>query len=206
MTRNCQIFLASFRTFIQENPFGLFSDFTLYAGFENKNLLMSKEDSRRLIRTVSMKSVEGGIRIIHIWLPEYFNLISANAILKVLEEPPPNTIYLLVTYAYESLLTTITSRVLFVRCTPFFQMSRSGEYLVNNGLNASKAAQLSRLSNGSLGEVLHLDTDRDQIVYEEFRQWMLDCLDNKFSDLIKRSEDFARIGKLSQRSSLHNLH
>ena len=104
--------LQSFRDFISQKAFGLLSTFLADSGFQDKTVLISKDDSRRLIRNVSMKSVEGGTKVILIWLPEFFHPTAANAILKVLEEPPPDTVYLLVTNAYENLLATIKSRVL----------------------------------------------------------------------------------------------
>ena len=194
-------FLKSYREFIQETPFGIFGSFTLKAGFENKNLLISKDDSRRLMRTVSMKSVEGGAKIILVWLPEYFNSAAANAILKVLEEPPANTIYLLVTNGYESLMATITSRVLLFPVPPFSDEEVS-TYLQNQGTPSHKASQLANLANGSIGEAMALNADTENMAYDEFRQWMLDCLGNKFSSLMKRSEHFAKSGKLAQHSSL----
>lgn len=195
-------FLKSFREFIQDRPFGLFSEFTLQAGFENKNLLISKEDSRRLTRTVSMKSVEGSTKMILLWLPEYFNPASANAILKVLEEPPANTVYLLVSNAYESLLPTITSRTLLYNVPPFSTDEVSQHVSAAASIDEDKSGHLARLSQGSIGMALSMISDEDNMAYEEFRSWMLDCLGNKFSSLIDRSEAFAKSGKLAQRSSI----
>lgn len=195
-------FMKSFRSFIQESPYGLFEDFSLQAGFENKNVLITKEESRRLIKTVSMKSVEGGAKVILIWLPETFHSAAANAILKVLEEPPANTIYLLVTNAYESLLATITSRVLLYSVPPF-SVEQVEEALIERGTPDEKAHQLAKLSYGSIGEALQLNAEDDHLAYEEFRQWMLDCLGNKFGALVQRSEEFGKSGKLAQRTAIH---
>lgn len=194
-------FMKTFREFIQESPFGLFSDFASKGGFENKSPLISKEDSRRLIRTVSMKSVEGNAKIILVWLPEYFNVAAANAILKVLEEPPPNTIYLLVSNAYESLLATIKSRTLLFVVPPFSD-GEIAEHLTRNGLSQGVAEKSARLAQGSIGEADHIKVDDDSMAYEEFRKWMLDCLGNKFSALMGLAESFAKSGKLSQQASI----
>lgn len=195
-------FMKTFREFIQESPFGLFADFASKGGFENKSPLISKEDSRRLIRTVSMKSVEGNAKIILVWLPEYFHVAAANAILKVLEEPPPNTIFLLVSNAYESLLATIKSRTLLFAVPPFTE-SEITEYLLTNDLDENLAEKVARLAHGSIGEANHVKADDDSLAYEEFRKWMLDCLGNKFSTLMGRAEAFAKSGKISQQASIH---
>lgn len=194
-------FVKGFREFIQETPFGLINDFTHKAGFDNKGMLISKEDSRRMIRTVSMKPVEGGAKIMLIWLPEYFNPTSANAILKVLEEPPANTIYLMVSYAHHSLLATITSRVLLFSVPPFSE-GEIAAYLIARGIEEGKAATLSKISHGSIGEALHLSAETDEIAYRDFQEWMRMCLRGEFSALMRRAEEFGKSGKLAQRSAL----
>jgi len=194
-------FMQSFRKFIQERPFGLIDEFTEEAGFESKGILINKEDSKRLIRTVSMKSVEGGPKVILIWLPEFFNPTAANAILKVLEEPPANTIYLMVTHAYHSLLSTIISRTLLFSIPPFTD-EEVADYLEKTGVPAEKAKTLARLAHGSIGEALTLGDDGDNLAYQDFQQWMRECLNNQFGALVVRSEQFSQSGKLAQRSAL----
>jgi DNA polymerase-3 subunit delta' len=194
-------FMKSFRLFIQEKPFGLINDFTQLAGFESKNILISKDDSRRLIRTVSMKSVEGGPKVILIWLPEFFNSTAANAILKVLEEPPANTTYLMVTHSYHSLLATITSRALLFNVPPLSD-EEIATWLEAKGMDADKTARLSKLAHGSIGQAMQVSTETEGLAYQEFQQWMRECLNNQFGELITRAEKFGQSDKLAQRSNL----
>jgi DNA polymerase-3 subunit delta' len=194
-------FMKSFRLFIQEKPFGLINDFTQLAGFESKNILISKDDSRRLIRTVSMKSVEGGPKVILIWLPEFFNSTAANAILKVLEEPPANTTYLMVTHSYHSLLATITSRALLFNVPPLSD-EEIATWLDAKGMDADKTARLAKLAHGSIGQAMQVSTETEGLAYQEFQQWMRECLNNQFGELITRAEKFGQSDKLAQRSNL----
>lgn len=194
-------FMQSFRDFIQEYPFGLLSDFALLAGYENKGLNISKKDSKRLIKTVSMKPVEDGAKIILIWMPEYFHPSAANAILKVLEEPPPNTLFFLVTHAYESLMTTITSRSLLFSIPPFRE-KEIASYLQKKDVSADQANVFAKLANGSIGEAEQLTSEPEGLAYVEFRAWMLDCFNNKFAELTRRAESFGKSDKLKQKSSL----
>ena len=194
-------FMQSFREFSQEYPFGLLNDFVLQAGYENKALNISKEDSKRLIKTVSMKSVEGGAKIILVWMPEYFHPSAANAILKVLEEPPANTLFFLVTHAYESLMATITSRSLLFSLPPF-SVDEVAEYLGAKGMEKEQATTFAKLGNGSIGEAEQLSIDANELAYVEFRAWMLDCFKNKFAELTRRAEEFGKAGKPAQKSSL----
>ena len=194
-------FMQSFRQFIQEKPYGLINDFTQMAGFESKNILISKDDSRRLIRTVSMKSVEGGPKVILIWLPEFFNSTAANAILKVLEEPPANTTYLLVTHSYHSLLATITSRALLFNVPPIGDEDIAA-YLEAKGMDPEKTLAFAKLAHGSIGQAMQMSTETEGLAYQEFQQWMRECLNNQFGELITRAERFGQADKLAQRSNL----
>lgn len=194
-------FIQSFRHFIQRHPFGLLNDFIFQAGYEDKVLSISKEDSKRLIRTVSMKSVEGGAKIILVWRPEYFHSSAANAILKVLEEPPANTLFFLVTHAYESLMTTIISRALLFS-VPFFSTQEIASYLQKKGVEAARSDTLARRAHGSIGVAEQLGTEVSEFAYVEFREWMLECFKGKFLLLLNRSEAFGKSEKFVQRNLL----
>ncbi|MEM7298326.1 MAG: DNA polymerase III subunit delta, partial [Bacteroidota bacterium] len=194
--------LPRFRKFIEEHPFGDLEEWTHTYGQENKNLLLSREDSRQMLRTVSMRSVEGGFKILLIWYPELMNASAANAILKILEEPPEKTIYLLVSYNYDGLLATITSRTQLVVVPPN-QESEIKDYLIDKGIEEAKAQQAARLSEGMLGMAVHHTEIEDNHEYETFQKWMLQCWNRDLTGLVKRSEDFSKSGKAAQRSNLN---
>ncbi|NQZ76219.1 MAG: DNA polymerase III subunit delta [Ekhidna sp.] len=192
--------LPRFREFVQETPFG---DLELWArkyGQENKNLLISREDSRQMLKNVSMRSVEGGYKLLLIWMPELMNASSANAILKILEEPPEKTIYLLVTYNYENLLATITSRTQLVTIPPHSE-NEIANYLTSGGSEETKAVQSAKLAEGKLGVALQMVEVGESHEYEEFQKWMLDCWNRNLTSLVHRSEDFAKSGKNAQKTT-----
>ena len=193
--------LPKFRSFVEDHPFANLESWALTYGQENKNLLISREDSRYILKNVSMRSVEGGYKVLIIWYPESMNPSSANAILKVLEEPPEKTLYLLVTYSYEQLLATITSRSQLIVVPPNSEEEIS-QHLLHQGV-ADKTAQVaSRLSEGRIGKALSLSTDEDSQEYRLFQQWMLDCWNKDLTSLVRRSEDFSKSGKTFQKSHL----
>ena len=98
---------------------------------ENKENQISKADVKKIVQTVSMKSFEGGLKILIIWYPEKMNGAAANTILKVLEEPPSNTLYLMVTYHYEDLLPTIISRLQLITIPSFSEEELKGLSLIH---------------------------------------------------------------------------
>src|SRR5690554_125125 len=86
--------LSSWRRFALDNGYGNLQDWVAHNSF-TKQLYISKNAARNIIQTVSLKSFEGGYKIIFVWCPELMHITAANALLKVLEEPPPKTLFLL---------------------------------------------------------------------------------------------------------------
>ena len=112
-------FLGPWRELLQENP--CFFENELYAaiGIEGKQGLISVNEARSILDKLSLSAVEGGYRTVVMYLPEKMNQQAANALLKMIEEPPENTLFLLVTLQPEKVMTTIFSRCLFMRVLPF---------------------------------------------------------------------------------------
>lgn len=194
--------LKKWRLFAAEQPYSDIDDWISYNGYENKNVLISREDSRNIIKTVSMKSFEGDFKILIIWYPEFMHPAAANGILKVLEEPPTQTIYLLVSYAYDNLLATIKSRTQIFNVTPF-KDEVIAEYLTQqHGVDTANAEKVSRLANGSMGKALYELNHADGMAHESFRNWMQICLKGDYSEMIKSTEEFVRSSKPQQRNQL----
>ncbi len=201
--------VGDFRDFLLESPFGIVSDWIIKSGAESKQVQISKDDALRIIKTVSMKSFEGGLKILIIWYPEFMNLSSANAILKVLEEPPTETIYLLVTYQYENLLSTILSRTQHI-LVPRFSKEEIKTYLVKNlGMDTTTAEKQAGIAEGSISNALAVTQQENLNNADEFQSWMRFCFKTDYGSLIGISEDFHKIGKNAQRNlmeySMHQL-
>lgn len=103
-------YAREWRALVQENP--AFSEGDLYEalGFEGKNTVIAVKEANAMLRMLSQYSLEGGYTTILIYLPEKMNSVAANKLLKILEEPPQQTLFLMVTHAPERLLPTILSR------------------------------------------------------------------------------------------------
>lgn len=111
-------FAPAFRELALSNPY--FFENELYAalGFEGKQGLISVGEAKSLLDKLSLTGVEGGYRSVVMYLPEKMNQAAANSLLKMIEEPPENTLFLLITHAPEKVLTTISSRCLPMRIRP----------------------------------------------------------------------------------------
>jgi DNA polymerase-3 subunit delta' len=189
---------VQWREFVQ-NPYQSLEDWTQKLDAENKQIQISKEDARRIIRTVSMKSFEGSYKVIVIWYPELMHPSAANAILKVLEEPPSQTLYFLVSYHYEGLLTTILSRTQLVQVTDFNDEDIANYLISQKGMDELQANKLAAYANGNLRSALQEIEQVNTIDHEEFAKWMRACLANKFDDLITMAADFKAKSKSQQR-------
>ena len=112
-------FIGPWRELLLENP--CFYENELYAaiGIESKQSNISVFEARSILEKLSLSAVEGGYRTVVVYLPEKMNQQAANALLKMVEEPPEKTLFLLVTLQPEKVLTTIFSRCLFLRVRPF---------------------------------------------------------------------------------------
>lgn len=111
-------FLGKWRALLQENP--CFYENELYAaiGIEGKQSNISVHEARSILEKLSLSAVEGGYRTVVVYLPEKMNVQAANTLLKMVEEPPEKTLFLLITHQPEKVLTTISSRCLFMRVRP----------------------------------------------------------------------------------------
>lgn len=116
-----QQFMGPFRELLLDNPY--FFENELYAaiGIEGKQSNISVHEARSLLDKLSLSAVEGGWRTVVLYLPEKMNVQAANALLKMVEEPPAQTLFILITHAPEKVLVTIASRCLHIRIQPLSQ-------------------------------------------------------------------------------------
>ena len=133
-------FIGEWRGLLLENP--CFYESELYAaiGIDSKQSLISVYEARSILEKLSLSAVEGGYRTVVMYLPEKMNPQAANALLKMIEEPPENTLFLLVTLQPEKVMTTIFSRCLFMRVRPF---SREEDRVIH----AKAAAETTEFSD-----------------------------------------------------------
>ncbi|MEM9328243.1 MAG: DNA polymerase III subunit delta [Bacteroidota bacterium] len=185
------------REFLAQQPYGNLASWLHFADLENKLVQISKDDSRKLIQTLSLKPFEADHKVIFIWYPELMHSSAANAILKVLEEPPDHTLYILVSYNIEQIITTITSRTQLVQVPPFAD-TEVKQYLLDMGVSSSEAETIARISDGSLLKAQALTDNTEDMAYDDFQSWMRVCFKKDYAQLVKLSEEFAQTGRANQ--------
>ncbi len=192
-------FIADWREFVKKNSYGGPTEWSLAFGGENKQLNISREESRNIIKKLSLKSYEGEYKIMLIWLAEFMHPSSANALLKLLEEPPEKTVFLLVTYDSEQIIGTILSRVQQLKIRGFGN-EEVAEYLVKKyGLSEDKALQIGSVSNGSMLQAIKLVDDQEDGTATSFHEWMRICFKNDYPQMVDWADEFNKMGRTHQK-------
>jgi len=139
-----------------------------------------------------------------VWLPETMNVNAANGILKILEEPPKDTIFLLVSNAPNLLLTTITSRTQQLNVPSFSDedISEVTKALPNVEISDERASQIAYMAEGNMRLALDLVHEADNATGDFFKNWMRQCFTYNFADLVLLAEDFQKRGKNFQKELL----
>jgi DNA polymerase-3 subunit delta' len=188
--------------FLLEQPFGTLNDWTAYFGGEDKQALISREESREIIKTLSLKPFESQSKVMIIWQPELMHPSAANGLLKILEEPAPHTYFLLVTNAADRLLPTIISRTQIVT-VPLLDDQTVEQHLVNSGVEAMKAARVTQLAEGSLNQALKLVDSEEDDNAGRFTEWMRACFKKNYGALVSLAENYHALDKMSQRNLMY---
>ena len=192
--------MKTWRSFLAEQPFGNLDDWASYYGGEDKQAIISKDESREIIKSLSLKPFESPYKVMLIWQPEYMHPSAANGILKILEEPPPNTFFILITNAAERLLPTILSRTQIVQI-PMLSDEDVDAHLKSLGnVEESKRDKIVQLAEGNLNLALKLIDQEEDHHFELFFNWMLACFKKEYAKLVAMADDFHTLDKLNQRN------
>lgn len=166
-------FLHQWREFLHKYPYGNLFNWLEYIEIENKQVKIGAEEAQYIIKSLQIKSYEGGYKILIMWMPERLHPAAANKLLKILEEPPKKTIFLLVGEQEESLLPTLRSRMQIIRLRPLCLVQMQKKLQEKHGLSEKRALFISQRSEGQWGKALELLKRTEESRFETFFiQWM----------------------------------
>jgi DNA polymerase-3 subunit delta' len=156
--------IKEFREAFLAHPYMSLTDWFNELSADNKQPIIPVEEANDILKKLSYTSYEGSYKIMIIWQPEKMNAEASNKLLKILEEPPEKTIFILVTNHSDQLLATIISRVQQI---PFYSCSEqeiSDGLIHNYKVNADVARQTAILANGNYAEAISLLTHNEESV------------------------------------------
>jgi DNA polymerase-3 subunit delta' len=193
--------IDKWREAVLENPWLNVNQWFEKIGMENKQGIIGVKDSLSIIRKLSLKSYEADYKVLIMWLPERMNRQSANKLLKLIEEPPPGTVFLLVSEAPDEVLPTIQSRTQMIRIPKMPEKDIMEALVSAYGIAQTDARDAARISGGNFNMALAAanadETLKDN--FEKFVALMRFCYKKSIRDLMAWTDEIAGKGREGQK-------
>ena len=194
-------FARQWHEMVKESPYFSMDQWMNAIGAENQQAIITAGESDDLVRKLSLKSSQGGCKVSIIWLPERMNIECANKLLKLIEEPPQGTVFIMVSEEPDKLLETIRSRTQRIDIKRISTESISRQLKERYGLGEELANRMARLANGSwLKAVRELEKDSENTEFlADYQQLMRLAYMRNIHDLKPWSERIAGYGREKQK-------
>ncbi|HEX5026683.1 MAG TPA: hypothetical protein VFV68_15490 [Agriterribacter sp.] len=194
-------YITEWRSFIQQYPYGNAYDWLQYIGAENKQGNITANECSDIIRKLSLKSFESGYKILLMWLPEYLGN-EGNKLLKLIEEPPPETLFLLVAQNESLILPTILSRTQLVKVPALNAADIETGLMGHAEILPEQARQIASVSEGDYHEALQLLQHSGEDWQTILRDWLNAILKTGPVAQVKWIEEISRQGREKQKQFL----
>ena len=196
-------YISEWRSCVLENPYLSLNDWIDTFNKENKTGkkgVIYKDEAIAVHTKLSYKNFESLYRVVLIWMPERMNLEASNMLLKLLEEPPKGTIFLLVADNPNQLLPTISSRLQTIKISDF-TTNDIVNYFSSNKMGLEKAKQLRNLTDADLGQIIKLESNPSMKVdfFDDFSMWNRLVYKIDILNISKWSDNIASQGRNYQR-------
>ena len=203
-------FMADWRQFVAENPYGGLFDWYKILGVQNKQGEIRVDDAQEILKLLSLKSYEGGHKIVIVWMADKMNISASNKLLKLLEEPPEKTVFILISENEEDIIQTIRSRCQVLHFGGLSEKVIADSLILKENIEASLADKIAHQSQGNYNKaLLLLDEESEELPFEEwFVSWVRAAFRAKgnaeaIQDLILWSEQIASLGRETQKKFLN---
>jgi DNA polymerase-3 subunit delta' len=197
-------YATEWREFIQQMPYGNIYDWLQAIGAENKQGNITAQECNDIIHKLSLKSFESVYKILILWMPEYLGK-EGNKLLKLIEEPPPDTLFILVAENESQILSTILSRCQLVKIPALNASAIEQALLSKKACTPEQAKQIANASNGNYREAQHLLQHADEDFHSLLREWLNATLKNQPITQVKLIEEIGRLGREKQKQFLRHF-
>jgi DNA polymerase-3 subunit delta' len=194
-------FIKEWREFIATNPYGNVYDWLQFIGAENKQGNITAHECNDIIRKLNLKSFESEYKILIMWMPEFLGK-EGNKLLKLIEEPPPNTLFILVAENEDLILPTILSRTQLVKIPLLTNLEVEAALELNAGVKIEKAQQIAAVAEGNYREALQLLQHADDDWEVMLREWLNAIIRTGPVAQVKWIDDTAKLGREKQKQFL----
>ncbi|MDA9087068.1 DNA polymerase III subunit delta' [Polaribacter sp.] len=203
------LFLEDWRAFIKDQPYGSLFNWLQHIGVENKQGNIGVDEAETVVKRLQLKSYEGGFKVMLIWMAEKMNIAAANKLLKLIEEPPNKTVFILITENEEQIINTIKSRCQALHFPVLSEQDIATALIERERCSESEAATIAQQAEGNYNKAVQLlNNDGADLVFEEwFVTWIRTAFKAKgnasvVQQLIEWSETIAKSGRETQKRFL----
>jgi len=202
-------FMCEWRELLKEQPYGNLFDWYKKIGIDNKQGQIGVDEAQDIVKSLALKAYEGGFKIMIIWMAEKMNIAAANKLLKLIEEPPNQTVFLLIAEDEEQIINTIKSRCQILQFPPLSEEVIKNALIKQYQLEEPVALKLAHQADGNYNKACDLvyhDSEDSQ-----FEDWFVFWIRSAFKakgnkgaihDLISWSEDVSKTGRETQKQFL----
>lgn len=192
-------YIAQWRSALEDHFYRNANDWLQYIGAENKQGNITKEECLSIVKKLSLKTFESSSKIMLIWLPEYLGK-EGNRLLKIIEEPPANTFFILVAQNAEQILNTILSRCQLIKVNALSDEEvMAGLQQKYPSLASEKTASIAYLAAGNFNEAIKLAEAKENDHVALFLDWLRKAYLGNGVELVAWSEAFAKLGRENQK-------
>ena len=191
-------YIIQWREFIKAQPYGNVYDWLQFIGAENKQGNITAEECNNINKKLSLKSFESKYKILVMWMPEFLGR-EGNKLLKLIEEPPPDTLFIFIAENESAILPTILSRTQLIKIPPLFDTEVEQALVLSEGQNESKSRQISAVSEGNYREALQLLEHNDEDWQGILREWLNTILKTGPAAQVKWIEEMSKFGREKQK-------
>jgi DNA polymerase-3 subunit delta' len=202
-------YLEEWRQLLEQQPYGNLFDWYKLLGVDNKQGQIGVDEAHEIVKSLTLKSYEGGYKVMIIWMAEKMNIAAANKLLKLIEEPPEKTIFILIAEDEEQIINTIRSRCQILSFPPLAEEAISEALIKNYQVENTVATKIAHQANGNYNKACDLIyQDSEDIQFEKwFILWVRSAFKAKgnksaIHDLISWSEEIAKTGRETQKKFL----
>ena len=195
-------YMVEWREFVRDAPYGNVYDWLQKIGAENKQGNITAEECNDIIRKLSLKSFESEYKILVMWMPEYLGK-EGNKLLKLIEEPPPNTLFILVAEKEENIIPTILSRCQLVKIPPMKIEEIEKGLIERNNITPEAAYQIACMCEGNYHEALQMLQHADDDWQSILKDWLNAAIQQNTLNKTKVVEKINTLGREKQKQLIN---
>ncbi len=192
-----QTFISDWREAFLSNPYLALDTWRNSLDAENKQANINIAECHQILQKLSLKPFEAEYKVLIMWLPEYLDK-AGNTLLKIIEEPPHKTLFLLVAQNQDQILSTILSRTQLVK-VPALSDAEIESYLIAQSVSPERAKQVAFLSEGNMASALTLLKGLESDNFQLFTDWMRITFTDKGASILDFVEVIAKSGRENQK-------